>query len=322
MSVSSALLHVDNISKRYGDICALEGVDLTVTQGEVLCVIGPNGAGKTTLQSIVAGLIKPDGGRVTIRGVDVATQPPKARRHVGFAPQALGVYPSLTVQENLRYFAEIADLRGASLRARLDEVADLLMLTELMHRPVRTLSGGQQRRVHTALALVHRPSLLLLDEPTTGVDVVSRSGILDVVRRLAAEGSGVCYSTHYLAEVEALDGTVAVLHKGRIVARGSLEQMVADNARSAVELRFDGPVPARLGDQGQVDDGVVRVPSDQAAVDLAQIMTTLGPDAARLRSVEFIRPTLDAVVTSLIGRRLSSDGLSSDVGKEQRVPLA
>ena len=194
--------------------------------GTILGLLGPNGAGKTTLVSIVAGLRRADAGTVHVGGIDVGRHPKSAQRLIGFAPQETGVYPVLTVRDNLRFFAGLAGLRRPDARVRIDEVGAALGLDELFDRRASELSGGERRRLHTAIALLHRPRLVLLDEPTTGADVRTRNEILELVRTLADDGSAVVYSTHYLHEIEALDATVAFIDHGRIVARGELAELV------------------------------------------------------------------------------------------------
>jgi len=212
-------LTVEDLRKSFGSTTALAGVDLEVAAGEVVALIGQNGAGKTTLISIVAALLRPDSGRVRIDGIDPGAQPRRARRRLGLAPQETGLYPVLSARENLRFLGSLAGLGKAELEQRVEEVAAAFALTSLLDRQAQILSGGQRKRLHVAMALMHRPSLLLLDEPTAGVDVEARVQLLATVRGLAAEGSAVLYSTHYLAEVGDLDASVAVLDGGRIVAR-------------------------------------------------------------------------------------------------------
>src|ERR1035437_1143133 len=180
------------VTKRYGDNVALNDVDLDIRPGEILGLLGPDGAGKTTLVSIAAGLLRADAGTVKVCGIDVRRDPVGARRRLGLAPQELGVYPLLSVRENLVFFGEMAGLRSHQLRRRIEEVADDLDLGTFIDRKAQFLSGGEKRRLHTAMALIPRPALLLLDEPTTGVDVATRAHLIQVVRKLAAEGAAVC----------------------------------------------------------------------------------------------------------------------------------
>ena len=302
--VADGALVATGIHKRYGSTRALAGVDLRIDPGEIVALLGPNGAGKTTLMSIVTGLLRPDAGSVLVAGVDVMAQPARARRMLGFAGQETAVYPTLPVRENLRFAGELARLRGAPLARRVGEIAEALLLTELLERPARHLSGGEARRLHTAMALVHRPPVLLLDEPTSGVDAATRSRLLDVVRELARAGSAVCYCTHYFGEVEQLDPLVTILDRGSVVARGAMRALLAEHAESVLELRFDGTPPEIAGRRCVVSGESVRVTCEgSAALDAATVLGMLGEQAARLRAVELIEPSLESVFLSVTGRR-------------------
>ena len=305
------VLSVEGVVKRYGDRPpALDHVDLDLRPGEVCGLLGPNGAGKTTLVSIIAGLRSPDEGRVTVDGMDVATGGTEARRLVGLAAQETSIYPTVTVRQNLELFTRIAGFRGKAVAKRIDEVSDMVELDHLLDRQARALSGGEKRRLHTAMALVHRPRVLLLDEPTTGVDIGTRSRLLEAISTLAAtEGCAVLYSTHYLPEVEELGATVAILDHGRILARGPLDQLVADHGAGIVELTFDGPPPdlGALVAGATVDGETVRITTDSPAATAAAMMGRLGADAERLESVELGRPSLETVFISVTGRAYRAD---------------
>ncbi len=299
---------VEGLRKRYGARTALDGVDLEVAAGEVLALLGPNGAGKTTLVSIVAGLRRADAGRVRVCGIDGGRDPDAMRRHLGLAPQETGVYLPVSVRDNLRLFAALAGLRGRTRRDRIDEVTAALGLSELLDRRAAELSGGERRRLHTAIALVHRPALVLLDEPTVGADVRTRAEILDLVRSVAADGSAVVYSTHYLHEVEQLDAHVAVMDHGRVVARGGVVELVRAHGSSALELTFDGQVPAVACGAGAVVEGdAVRIPTDDPARTAGRLLPQLGADAGSLRTIEVIRPDLESVFLAVTGRRYDTE---------------
>ena len=300
------MLEIRGLSKSYGDVPALRGVDLHVAEGEIVGLLGPNGAGKTTLVSIVAGLRRADAGTIRVGGADPTK--PATRRLIGLAPQDLGIYVSISVRENLALFADMAGLRGRARTTRIEEVAALLSLQPLLDRPCQFLSGGEKRRVHTAMALVHRPRLLLLDEPTTGVDVSTRTDLLAAVRGLAADGAAVCYSTHYLPEVEALGASVAIIDRGRMVARGALTDLVTQHGNASIELRFDGAAPAvPAGWSGSAEGSLLRISTDAPASDAAAVIAALGADASRLQGVELVRPSLESVFLSLTGRRFAVD---------------
>ena len=301
-------LDVRGVRKSYGRTVALDGVDLAVGEGTILGLLGPNGAGKTSLVSIVAGLRRPDAGTVHVAGIDVTREPGRARSLIGFAPQDTAVYPSLAVRENVRFFAALAGLRGGELRARVDEVLGALGLAELSERRAGQLSGGERRRLHTAIALVHRPRLVLLDEPTTGADVRTRGEILALVRALADEGSAVVYSTHYLHEIEELHAAVAFIDRGRVVAQGDVTELVARHGASALELTFDGDVPTALRRDGALVDGsTVRIATRDPAATAAVLLHDLGTATGSLRGLEVVRPSLESVFLAVTGRRYESE---------------
>lgn len=302
MSTIGHMLHVAGVQKAYGDVVALRGVDLDVGRGEIVCLLGPNGAGKTTLVSIVAGLRQADAGVVEVDGINARKPSVEVRRRVGLAPQDLGIYPVVSVRNNFLLFGRLAGLGERELRQRIDEIADALDITDLLDRLGGKLSGGQKRRVHTAIALLHRPPLLLLDEATAGADVETRRQILELVRGLAADGSAVLYSTHYLQEVEQLGADVVLLDDGKVIARGGVHDLISAHARPVVELIFDGDVPPlQLDDEATVDGHKLRLPT----TDPAETIATVVPQLPRggLASVEIIRPNLEAVYLALAGRR-------------------
>lgn len=314
-------LDVRGVSKRYGARLALDDVSLTLRPGEVCGLLGPNGAGKTTLVSIISGLRSADAGSVHVDGIDVATGGRAAREAVGLAPQETAVYPTVSVRENLDLFTRLAGFGGADVARRIEEVAASMELTHLIDRPARELSGGERRRLHTAIALVHRPRVLLLDEPTTGVDIATRSRLLAAISKLAAEeGCAVLYSTHYLPEVEELDASVAIVDHGRILARGTLDQLVAEHGSGLVELTFEGDPPPIPAEGATVDGSIIRIPSDAPAATAAALLARLGSDAERLVSVELGRPSLETVFIAITGRAYRADapnGEASDDASDQ-----
>ncbi len=316
MMLADPVLRIRGLRKAYGGVVAVDGLDLDLARGEVLGLLGHNGAGKTTLISSVAGLRRPDAGTITIDGVDLRRDPVAVRRRLGLAPQETAIYPDATVHDNLRVFGALAGLRRRALRRAIEQTAPAFGLDALMHRRASVLSGGQRRRVHTAAAVLHRPPLLLLDEPTVGADVATRDALLELVGDLARDGAGVCYSTHYLPEVEQLGATVAVLHRGRLLARGTTNELVATHASSAVELAFDGDPPALPGATAHAD-GRLRVPADDPAATAAQLLSRLPADA-HLTSLALVRDDLEGAY-----RALTADPTrhpASEVDRHAEVP--
>jgi ABC-2 type transport system ATP-binding protein len=214
------MLEAINLRKRYGAVTALDGFDLTIAAGEIVGLIGHNGAGKTTFAEVVTGLVRADEGQVRVDGIDAGRSARTARAHIGYAPQELGLYPTATLRQNLALFGRLNGLRRRALAGAIEATADDLALTEVLDRPVGVLSGGQKRRAQAATALLHEPPVLLLDEPTAGADPVTRDALLAVVAARARAGAAVCYTTHYLPELDQLQATIAVAERGRVIARG------------------------------------------------------------------------------------------------------
>lgn len=300
------MLVIHGLRKRYGARRVLLGVDLSVSPGEIVGLLGPNGAGKTTVISIVAGLRRADAGSVAVGGIDAFAHPERIRGLIGLTPQHLAIYPVLSVERNLALFGALGGLSGRRLRERVIEVADALDLTELLARRASTLSGGEKRRLNAGMAIVHRPRLVFLDEPTVGADVPTRARVLEMVRALAAAGTAVVYTSHYLAEVEELAAIVAVLDNGRIVARGPVDEIVAAHARAMLRLTFSGAAPT-LPDF-EVDGEVATLETSDPPRAAAGILPRLGDAAARLRSVDIVRPSLETAYLALTARAANEAG--------------
>ena len=303
------MLQIAGLRKAYGEQEVLRGVDLEAGPGEIVGLLGPNGAGKTTLVSIVAGLRRADAGSVRVAGIDALADSQRARAVLGLAPQELGIYPVLSVERNLSFFAELAGVKGKAVRSRVVDVADALDLTKILGRRASTLSGGQKRRLHAAMALVNEPKVLFLDEPTVGADVRTRNQILEVVRRRAEAGCAIVYTSHYLTEIEDLAATVAVLEEGQVVVRGSLAALVGEYGAPALRLTFDGPAPALDGFEVSGSVATLRTPDPAHAA--AGILDRLNGSTERLRGVDIVRPSLEAAYLALTGRRSNEEALDS-----------
>jgi ABC-2 type transport system ATP-binding protein len=297
------MLAVSGLSKSYGPHRALTSVDLKVGRGEVSALLGRNGAGKTTLVSIVAGLLSADAGSVVIDGIDALAHPRLGRASLGLAPQETGVYPTLSCRDNLRLFTGLAGMGRQQTRVAIDELSELLGLTELLDRRAKELSGGERRRLHTAIALVGRPSLVLLDEPTVGADVQTRSQLLRVVRELARNGAAVVYSTHYFPEVTDLDASVLILDRGHVLARGSINEVIAAHCIGAVELEFSGPAPdvAPLFPVNSVttNGSCVRIETNDTARATTVVLASLDTRAASLRGLTVLQASLESAFLQL-----------------------
>jgi ABC-2 type transport system ATP-binding protein len=226
------ILEACGLVKTYGPQRALDEFTLGVAAGEIVGLVGRNGAGKTTFVEVVAGLVRPEAGRVRVCGVDALARPHAARALIGVSPQETALYPSATVAEHLRLFGALAGLRGPTLRRAMEDIAERMDLAEVAGKPTGLLSGGQRKRAQAASALIAECPLLLLDEPTVGADPVTRAQLLAVVTDRAAAGAAVVYTTHYLPELAELGATVAVAQAGRIVRRGTLGELSLEHVNA------------------------------------------------------------------------------------------
>ena len=228
------MIRVETLTKRYGEKLAVDGISFEVRPGEVYGLLGPNGAGKTTTLSMVSGLLAPDAGRITFEGVDLAAEPLRVKARLGVVPQEVALYEELTALENLRFWGSLYGLSGRTLGAAVERVLAEVGLAGRAKDAVKTYSGGMKRRLNLALGLVHSPRAVLLDEPTVGIDPQARAGILEVVRAVAAAGTAVIYTTHYLEEAERLCDRIGILDHGRILAEGTLDELKARLAEEEV----------------------------------------------------------------------------------------
>lgn len=219
------LLEAQRLSKAFGPVRAVEDVSFAVSPGEIYGLLGPNGAGKTTTLSMICGLLRPDAGEVRVDGHAFSSDPQRAKSVMGVVPQEIALYDELTGRENLEFWGRLAGLKRAVARQRATELLEALALTDRARDRLRTYSGGMKRRVNLGCALLHRPKLILLDEPTVGIDPQARANILEFVRGLTAAGSAVLYTTHYLEEAEALCHRIGIIDRGRLLAEGTLAEL-------------------------------------------------------------------------------------------------
>lgn len=245
---SAPLIEITALTKRYpgADAPAVDGVDLTIARGRVFGLLGPNGAGKTTLMSMICGLLAPDRGHILFDGADLAHHDAVDHRRIGFVPQDLALYPTLTARENLAFFGGIQGLGGDILRQRIDWCLAAAGLGALADRRVDTFSGGLKRRLNLVVALIHEPELLILDEPTVGIDPQSRRFIHDKLKALNAAGLTILYTSHYMEEVEQLCDELAIIDHGHIIARGTLDSILGRLRGGLIQLRVAAPLSAEL----------------------------------------------------------------------------
>ncbi len=312
------IIEARGLVKRYKATHALAGLDLHAESGCVTALLGPNGAGKTTFVSAVATLLRPDEGSLTVAGVDALAHPKEVRKVIGLAGQYASVEPAMTGTENLELVARLFGLGRAEARAAAAEVLERLGLADAGDQLVRTYSGGMRRRLDLGASLVGRPRLLLLDEPTTGLDPRSRVELWDAIRGLVAAGTDVLLTTQYLEEADQLARDVVIIDHGRVIAAGTPDELKGQAGRDVIEVRPRVPtdadavvaVLAGVGDQSprvDSDTGRVSVPTSGGADQLAVVVRELDERGVQVDDIGLRRPTLDEVFLTLTGQPLDAD---------------
>lgn len=307
------VLQVTGLAKQFGPVEAVRGIDLRIDPGETFGLLGPNGAGKSTAIAMITGLLQPDRGTVVVRGRPMTTKTTAVRSEIGLVPQEIAIYPELTARENLRFFGRLYHLAGHTLDDRIAEVLDVIGLVERADDRAKDYSGGMQRRLNIGIALLHRPPLLVLDEPTVGVDPQSRNAILEAIEQLAREGMAMLYTTHYMEEAERLCSRIAIIDQGEIKAEGTrreLTQLVGE--RDTIHVEVGGPIgdayPTLIALGGvrdvTVGDGGLDIIADDAGAIVAQVLETLTFQRTSISSVEIRQPDLEAVFLHLTGKAL------------------
>jgi daunorubicin resistance ABC transporter ATP-binding subunit len=323
LAAGPPLIEASGLTVRFGKVTALDGLELTAAAGQVLAVLGPNGAGKTTFVRSVATLVRPTGGTLRVRGRDVVRDAGAVRRDIGLAGQFAAVEPTMTGRENLEMTARLFGHGRTAARQAAAAVIGQLSLGEVADRRAGSYSGGQRRRLDLGASLVGGPRLLLLDEPTTGLDPVSRREVWDAVRRLAATGTDILLTTHYLDEADELADQVVVIDHGRVIASGTLTELKASIGQDVIEVAVADPATLTAAGQvlEQVTLGPARLePGGRHATALApggppQLAAVIGGLAERSIAVDEIglrRPTLDEVFLALTG--------AADSTNEERAP--
>lgn len=306
------MLQTDRLSKSYGSLRAAQEVSLQVSPGEIYGLLGPNGAGKTTTISMISGLLRPDAGSVLIGGFNVWAEPQKAKSLMGVVPQELALYEDLTALENLQFWGELAGIGRSEVKARASEVLKALALEGRGTDAVKKYSGGMKRRINMGCALMHKPKLLLLDEPTVGIDPQARSNILDFVRVLSKEGTAILYTTHYLEEAELLCDRIGIIDGGRLLAEGTLgelQQRLGGDRLYLIEGAFQEVNPADWP-QFEALFRVIQKTDRQLTVasvtnrDPADCLRDLLRMPIKADNVMLKRPSLNDVFLQLTGREL------------------
>jgi ABC-2 type transport system ATP-binding protein len=299
--------------KAFGDMTAVNGVSFHIAEGETYGLLGPNGAGKTTTISMVTGLLTIDSGSVMVAGEEIKTNSTRGRAAIGLVPQDLAIYPDLTGEENLAFFGRLYSMSGADLDRRVSEVLEVIGLTERKDDLTKEYSGGMQRRLNIGIGLLHQPRLLILDEPTVGVDPQSRNAILESVEELSRAGMAVLYTTHYMEEAERLCDRVAIIDEGVIQAEGTrreLVSMVGEKDRVAISatgnliLAADAVRRIEGVTEASASDHHVEILASNVSGLLPELLEGVTSSGASITGVEIREPNLEAVFLHLTGKAL------------------
>lgn len=306
------MITVQDLSKRFGELRAVDRISFKVARGELFGFLGPNGAGKTTTISMVSGLLRPDEGTVTIGEYDLWESSRRAKRLLGLVPQEVALYEEFNARENLFFWGGLYDLPRSELKQSIDEVLQRVGLSDRAREPVSRYSGGMKRRLNLATGLVHRPEVLLLDEPTVGIDPQARNAILEIIRDIARQGTTILFTTHHLEEAEKLCDRIAIMDHGKILQTGSmrdLAKVVGDREVITLRGKF---TPAQLRQCLEHEPIVILSLAEQVATlnlvgehyGLAALVERLSKARVELADVSIQKPTLESVFLKLTGREL------------------
>lgn len=308
-----SILKLKDLVKRYDQNIAVDNISLDVGEGELFGLLGPNGAGKSTTINMVCGLLKPNQGEIIIDGVNMKEKPMECKSKLGLVPQEIALYDTLTAYENIEFFGKLSGLRGAKLTERVNEALEFVGLSDKSKSIPKSFSGGMKRRLNIACAIVHHPKVIIMDEPTVGIDPQSRNHILESVRKLNKMGSTVIYTSHYMEEVEALCTRIAIIDHGKLIADGSkedLKKLVVSDEKiiiEVVDVNYNSleQIKAIRGvkDAGYENHTLEIVTSNSQSL-LQDILFILSRNGIRIKGVDLVEPDLETVFLSLTGRKL------------------
>jgi ABC-2 type transport system ATP-binding protein len=306
-------IEVRSLYKTFGDFVAVQDASFNADSGEVLSLLGPNGAGKSTTISMLSGLLAPTGGDASIMGHSVTKEPEAAKKSLGVVPQDIALYPDLSARENLVFWGKMYGLRGAALKSRVNEVLEIIGLADRQKDHVGKFSGGMKRRVNIGAALLHKPAVIIMDEPTVGIDPQSRRHILDNVKELNQQGMTVLYTTHYMEEAAELSHHIAIMDKGRVIAYGTHDELIkVVGEQTRIDLTLNAEVEEVLeawrATQGvagiDATDGKVTALVDDSNRVLPRLFDAASKVNVRITSVDIQEPNLETVFLHLTGRAL------------------
>lgn len=306
-------IQIHNLAKSFGELQAVKGVNLDIPAGETFSLLGPNGAGKSTTIAMLCGLLAPDSGDALIMGHSITREPLAAKARLGVVPQDIAIYPDLSPRENLAFWGKMYGLRGAPLKQRIEAVLDLIGLQERSRDRAGTFSGGMKRRLNIGIALLHQPPVIIMDEPTVGIDPQSRRAILDSVKLLNEQGITVLYTTHYMEEAAELSAHIAIMDQGQVIACGTHDELIRiigelDRINVTTAGAVDGLTSTWEQTEGVrkvtlTEEGISLLVEDSNRV-LPRLFETAGARGVRIASVDIQEPNLEAVFLHLTGRAL------------------
>jgi ABC-2 type transport system ATP-binding protein len=306
-------IEVKDLYKAFGENKAVIGVSFNVEQGEIFSLLGPNGAGKTTTISMLSCLLRPDEGEAIILGHSLRRDPLGVKSVLGVVPQEIALYEDLSARENLTFWGKMYGLRGPALKTRVDEVLEIIGLADRARERIKKYSGGMKRRVNIGVALLHKPKVIYMDEPTVGIDPQSRRAILDSVRALKDEGTTVLYTTHYMEEAQELSNHIAILDHGKLIAAGThaeLVKIVGETDRITLTINAESARVVEAWKQARgvknvdAEDGTLTVLADDSNQVLPRLFDAAAASGVRITSVDIQEPNLEAVFLHLTGRAL------------------
>ncbi len=307
------IIEIRNLTKRFGELAADDDVSFEVNEGEIFGLLGPNGAGKSTLISMITTLLAPDSGEIIINGFNIKKQPKEVKKLLGLVPQEIALYPTLTARENLVFWGRMYRLKGGLLNERVEAALELAGLKDRAGERIDKYSGGMKRRINIAAALLHRPKVLIMDEPTVGIDPQSRNHILETVLKLNSEGMTVIYTSHYMEEVEYLCSRIAIMDRGRVIASGSKEELrklIGDRDTINIESTInDGAVEERLRsvdgvDSVRIEEKGLKIIASEADAVLARVISILDSYKCKIHGISVTQTNLESVFLHLTGRAL------------------
>jgi ABC-2 type transport system ATP-binding protein len=307
------IVKIEELVKKFGDTIAVDNISLEIEEGEIFGLLGPNGAGKSTIINIICGLLSKDRGKVEILGRDIKKDPFYTKKNIGIVPQDIAIYDDLTAFENIKFFAGLYGLSGSLLKDRVEEALEFVGLADKATSRPADFSGGMKRRLNIACAIAHRPKLIIMDEPTVGIDPQSRNHILQSVRKLNEMGSTIIYTSHYMEEVEEISSRIAIIDHGKVIAEGTNEELKAIvTDTNSVWITVDSTSRINVAQlkvikgvtNVEIDENLIKVNSSADINNLDKLILYFTANQVPIKSIESKTPNLESVFLTLTGRKL------------------